>query len=87
MPGIELGQLFVRRSGGKSLFVRDGSLPTSVYKVNLSTGQETSVMRLMPADPSGVFNVSTVVLSCDGKAYAYNYGRILSDLQFVEGLK
>jgi len=45
------------------------------------------VQRLMPADPSGVVNVQTVVLSRDGRAYAYNYRRILSELLVVEGLK
>jgi hypothetical protein len=53
----------------------------------LSTGKRTLVLRLMPADPSGVVNMQTVVLSRDGRAYACNYRRILSELLVVEGLK
>jgi hypothetical protein len=41
----------------------------------------------MPADPSGVVNVNMVFLSRDGKTYAYDYSRILSELMVVEGLK
>ena len=71
----------------RSLYVRDDGLPTSVYKVDLSTGQKATVVRLMPADPSGVVDIRSVVMSRDGKVYAYNYRRILSDLLVVEGLK
>jgi len=88
VPGLAPGQLFVQwGEDGNSLYVRDDSLPTSVYKVDLSTGKETLVLQLMPADPSGVVNVNTVVLSRDGKTYAYNYTRVLSKLLVVEGLK
>jgi hypothetical protein len=67
--------------------MRDDGRPTSVYKVDLATGRKTLVLRLMPADPSGVAYISGAVLSRDGKAYAYGYRRILSDLLVVEGLK
>jgi hypothetical protein len=43
--------------------------------------------RLMPADPAGVAGVNTVVMSRDGKTYAYNYRRLLSELMVVNGLK
>ena len=54
---------------------------------DLSTGQKTLILRLMPSDPSGVVDLQTVVLSPDGKAYAYNYRRLLSDLLVVKGLR
>jgi hypothetical protein len=41
----------------------------------------------MPSDPSGVINIQNVVMSSDGKAYAYNYRRLLSELLVVKGLK
>jgi hypothetical protein len=88
VPGLDPGQLFVQwGEDGTSLYVRDDGLPTSVYKVDSSTGKKTLLLQLMPADPSGVVNVNTVVLSRDGKAYAYNYTRVLSKLLVVEGLK
>jgi eukaryotic-like serine/threonine-protein kinase len=88
VPGLNPGQVFVQwADDGRSLYVHDDILPTSVYKVDSSTGRKTLVMRLMPADPSGVVDLNTIVLSRDGRAYAYNYRRILSDLLVVEGLK
>jgi hypothetical protein len=41
----------------------------------------------MPSDPSGVVDLQTVVLTPDGRAYAYNYRRLLSALLVVKELK
>jgi Tol biopolymer transport system component len=88
VPGLDPGVLFVQWSeDGRSCYVRDEGAPTSVYKVDLSSGKKDLLLRLMPADPSGVSNIQTVVLTRDGTSYAYNYRRILSDLLVVEGLK
>ncbi len=88
VTGLDPGQLFVQwGEDGRSLYVRDDAMPTSVYKVELSTGKKTLVLRLIPPDPSGVANLNTVLLSRDGKGYAYDYSRILSELMVVEGLK
>jgi|HubBroStandDraft_4_1064222.scaffolds.fasta_scaffold22321_1 serine/threonine protein kinase/WD40 repeat protein len=87
-PGMDLGLSFVQWSGDKqSIYVQDDLQPTSVYRANLSTGQKTLILRLVPSDPSGVVNLQTVVLSPDGKAYAYNYRLLLSDLMVVKGLR
>jgi serine/threonine protein kinase len=81
-------QRFVQWSDdGKSVYVSDDSLPASVYKVDLSSGEKTAVLRLAPPDPSGVDNIAKIVLSRDGRAYAYNYRRYLGELPVVEGLK
>ena len=88
VTGLDPGQLFVQwGEDSRSLYVRDDVMPAAVYKVDLSTGKKTLTWRLMPADPSGVSSVNEVFLSRDGKAYAYNYNRILSELMVVEGLK
>jgi Tol biopolymer transport system component len=88
LPWLEPGLLFVQWSAdGRSIYVRDDQQPTSVYRADLSTGQRTLVLRLMPSDPSGVVNLQTVVLSPDGKAYAYNYRRLLTELLVVKDLK
>ncbi|MFN2447406.1 MAG: hypothetical protein ABR606_17700 [Vicinamibacterales bacterium] len=42
---------------------------------------------LIPADPAGVVEIMTLVLTPDAKAYAYTYVRALSDLYLVEGLR
>jgi serine/threonine protein kinase len=88
VPGINPGQRFVQWSeDGKSIYVRGDSMPISVSKVDLSTGKQSPFLHLMPADPSGVAGVNSVVLSRNGKTYAYNYRRLLSELMVVEGLK
>jgi serine/threonine protein kinase/Tol biopolymer transport system component len=87
VPGINPGQRFVQWSeDGKAIYVRSEGMPISVSKVDLTTGKQTPVLRLMPADPAGVAGVTTVALSRDGKTYAYNYRRLLSELLVVDGL-
>ena len=89
VPGLASGLDFVQWGpGGKSLYVRDNNnLPTTVFQVDVSTGQKRTVRQLMPADPSGIRTVWAVAMSPDGKSYAYNYFRQLSQLLVVEGLK
>jgi WD40 repeat protein len=88
VPGLAPGRAFVQwGKDGRSAYVRDENMPSSVYEVELATGKELLVMRLMPADPSGVVYMYTIVMSSDGKAYAYNYRRVIGALLVVEGLK
>ncbi len=88
LPGLEPGLLFVQwGADGRSIYVRDDQQPTSIYKADLSTGHRTLLLQLMPSDPSGVVDIQAVVLSPDGKAYAYSYRRLLSELMVVKELK
>ena len=88
LPGLEPGLIFLQwGTDARSIYLRDDQQPTSVYKADLSTGHKTLLMRLMPSDPSGVASIQTVVTATDGKAYAYSYRRILSELLVVKGLK
>ena len=87
VPGLDPGLNFVQWSlDGRSLYVSDHRIPATVFRVDLATGQKTVVLRLDPADPSGVVDLSRIVLSRDGKTYAYDYRRILSTLLVVDGL-
>ena len=73
---------------GRSLFVyRSGELPAKVYSLEIATGHRSLWKQLMPPDPAGVEYVGPVLPAPDGKAYAYGYRRLLSDLYLVEGLK
>jgi Tol biopolymer transport system component/predicted Ser/Thr protein kinase len=75
-------------SDGTSLYVyRGGELPAKVYRLEISSGRRTLWKQLMPPDPAGVEYVGPVLPTPDGKAYAYGYRRLLSDLYLVEGLK
>jgi hypothetical protein len=42
---------------------------------------------LAPTDRTGFVRVSSVVISRDGRSYAYSYLRILSDLHLAEDLR
>ncbi len=83
VPGLNSGLIFVQWSeDGRSLYASD-RIPATIYRVDLASGHKTVALRLDPA----VLDLSRVVLSRDGKTYAYNYRRILSTLLVAEGLK
>ena len=63
---------------GHSIYVRDFGLPTTIYQVNLTSGQRTAVLKLMPADPAGVVTVFDVAMTRDAKSYAYGFSAAAS---------
>jgi eukaryotic-like serine/threonine-protein kinase len=72
---------------GKSLLVRDRSIPTKVFRIDVATGRRELFKEIVPADPAGAQSIPGVHFSADGKSYAYTVGRFLSDLYVVDGLK
>ena len=40
----------------------------------------------MPSDPAGIHRVRRILITPDGKSYAYGLNRILSELFLVEGM-
>ena len=79
----------VRWSGdGKYLFVRKrGQVPAVIYRYELATEQKEDWLELMPKDATGVDEILRVLLTADGKSYAYSFTRELSDLYVIEGLQ
>ncbi len=72
---------------GSSLFgYHTGEFPSKVYSLNLATGRETEMQELKPGSPAGVVMVAPVVVSRDGKNFAYSYSQTLSVLYLVSGL-
>ncbi|MGH9399346.1 MAG: WD40 repeat domain-containing protein, partial [Thermoanaerobaculia bacterium] len=71
----------------RSLYVWKRDLPARVYHLDVETGRRELWKELMPVDPAGVERISNVVVTPDGKFYAYTYARQLTDLFVVEGLK
>ena len=41
----------------------------------------------MPSDTAGITDIGPILITPDAKAYVYEYGRTLSDLHLVDGLK
>jgi eukaryotic-like serine/threonine-protein kinase len=74
-------------SDGSELFVLTQGIPSSVSRVNITTGARTPWRDVMPPDPTGVVRIFPVLVTPDGRSYAYTYGRYLSTLYVVEGLK
>jgi hypothetical protein len=75
-------------SDGRSLYVRRwDEIPARVFRLDLGTGRRELWKQIMPADHTGVVKISGILPSPDGRAYAYSYLRVLSELHVVEGLK
>jgi hypothetical protein len=73
---------------GHSLYVyKRRELPAKIYLLDVTTGKRTLWRELAPADSAGVGYLSPASITRDGRAYVYNYTRVLSELYLVEGVK
>jgi eukaryotic-like serine/threonine-protein kinase len=64
-----------------------GELPGRIYKAEIANGKETAIRELKPGSPAGVVTISPVVVSRDGKRFAYSYNQTLSTLFLISGLR
>ena len=89
IPGVEPRDTFLAWSAdGRSIFVSSKmEVPRTVYRVDLSTGKRSFWKALAPADLVGVTSVWSIQISADEQSYCYSYGRNISDLYLVEGLR
>ena len=89
VPGLDRTDRPIRwAADGRSLYIfRRGELPCTVFRLDMTTGLRSPWRKLAPPDPAGLATIPTVRLNRDGKAYAYTYLHILSDLYVVSGLK
>jgi hypothetical protein len=75
-------------SDGSVLFgYHAGELPCNIYKVDVVTGKQTIVQELHPGTPAGVVIVAPIVVSRDGRRFAYSYNQTLSILYTISGLR
>jgi hypothetical protein len=88
LPGLPEGFHPVQWSeDGRILYgYRVGELPSNIYKVEIATGKESFVQRLLPGEPAGVVVVAPVVVSRDGSRFLYSYNQTLSVLYIISGL-
>jgi eukaryotic-like serine/threonine-protein kinase len=89
IPGFPLGDTPVAWAGdGRSLLIyRTGELPAMLVSLDVATGQTHPWKALMPIDAAGITDIGPILVTPDAKTYVYEYGRTLSDLYMVEGLK
>ncbi|HET8900893.1 MAG TPA: hypothetical protein VFM84_03050, partial [Holophagaceae bacterium] len=89
LPGLEPGDItlaWTPDGKGFLVFNRDG-LPARIHRVDLATGKRELVREILPANPAGLSGIREIVRSKDGRSYAYNYSRKLSDLYLIGGLR
>jgi dipeptidyl aminopeptidase/acylaminoacyl peptidase len=69
---------------GKWLFVRAGSgMPAQIDRLEIASGRRENWKQLMPADRTGLFGISGVVITPDGTSYAYTFSSSISTLYLV----
>jgi hypothetical protein len=64
-----------------------GEFPSMVFRLDIASGKETAVKELKPSAPAGVVTVAPVVVSRDGKYFAYSYNQTMSILYIISGLQ
>lgn len=64
-----------------------GEFPSKVYRVDIATGRSTVIKQLKPGVSSGVVLLAPIVVSRDGKRFAYAYNQTLSALYLISGLR
>ncbi len=89
IPGLGPRDIPIRWSpDGRGLFVFNReSLPTRIFRLDLTTGGRQLLKEFMPADPGGIAGMSSITMTPDARTFAFNYRRRLSDLFVVDGLK
>jgi Tol biopolymer transport system component len=74
-------------STGNALLVARGNLPLEVFRVDIASGRREKLGEINPSDRTGAEGLFNLVLTPDGKTYAYTIQRRLSTLYVVTGLK
>ena len=88
IPDLQAGEAFAWTSDPHWLYVYQWKQPpATVYRLNILTGQRQFFKEMSPPDVAGLHNISHIYFSSDGRAYVYNYTRLLSELYLVKGLK
>jgi hypothetical protein len=78
--------VFQWTSDAQALYVGKQGTSMSVTRIERDTGRRTPWMTFRVPDPAGA-QIYNVVLTPDGRSYAYTYCCVLDDLYLVEGLR
>jgi Tol biopolymer transport system component len=90
LTGAPLGASIARwEASGRYLFLKaSGEFGVDVYRVDVETGHSELWRALAPSDVAGLSHPTySLAMTADGRSYCYSYGRRLSDLFVVNGLK
>jgi hypothetical protein len=73
---------------GKQVFIHSlHEVPARVQKLDLSSGRAEPWRELTLEDPAGLIRIRPLRVAAGGRAWAYTYVRVLSNLYVVDGLK
>jgi dipeptidyl aminopeptidase/acylaminoacyl peptidase len=88
ITGLQPGEVFDFSSDPHFAYVYQRKLaPVKIYRLNLQNGQRQLFKEIDPADETGLYDMSHLLVSADGRAYVYGYTRLLSELYLVDGVK
>jgi Tol biopolymer transport system component len=90
IPGLGPDVIDVLRwdATGGAVFVRKEKPPgVEIWRLDVETGRQEKVGDIWPSDPTGTDGIDTIMLTPDGKTYAYSFMRQLSTLFVVSGLR
>jgi hypothetical protein len=87
IAGLEDGDYPVQWTSDGALYVRSGGMPVKLSRIDVATGARSAWKELAPGDPAGVPWLMRLLLTRDGRSYAYGFHRALSELYLVEGLR
>jgi hypothetical protein len=62
-------------------------MPAWIDRIEIATGTRQPWKDLMPGDLAGVDGVENVLVTPDGKSYAYTFGSSIGSLYLVDGLR
>lgn len=73
---------------GRHLYLyRIGEVPARIQRLDLDSGKMELWRELSLEDLAGLIRIHPVIVTPDGRYWAFSYTRVLSDLYVVEGLK
>jgi eukaryotic-like serine/threonine-protein kinase len=88
IPGVEAGYGPLTWSeDGRSLYLWRPGIPAQIFRLEVGTGRTTLVTKLLPTDPTGILTLGPVVITPDGKYYAYSFIRDLGTLYLLKGVQ
>jgi serine/threonine protein kinase/Tol biopolymer transport system component len=89
IPNLQPGFVPIQWAEDKSSVYgyRRGKTPTTVYKVDLTSGKQTIVRELEPETTAGLVTIAPVVVTRDGSRFVFSYYQVISTLYVVSGLR
>jgi DNA-binding winged helix-turn-helix (wHTH) protein/Tol biopolymer transport system component len=73
---------------GLTLLVRDlGSVPATIYRIDVSSGRLKLWQKIGPAETTGVQAIPRLFYTPDGNSYVYSFERYMAQLYITDGWK